>query len=162
MTQFFWDLWEALRMRSSTVYLKRRNWQLLFSHCLRVVLKGNLHPTLKDSILLSSAHFRPQLRENPEDKSWKMHIMCLKPRHHSERSHKEPLNTNGTVITGSRGSWQGRLKMSTAIKLFFQKNPLFFFFQACLLLKFWVQSSIKKRLSNDILDGIYVGQEGIS
>lgn len=127
MTQFFWDLWKACRMRSNTVYLKRRNWQLLFSHCLRVVLKGNVHPTLKDSILLSSAHFRPQLRENPEDKSWKMHIMCLKPRHHSERSHKEPLNTNATVITGSRGSGQGRLKMSTAIKLFFQKKPTFFF-----------------------------------
>ena len=127
MTQFFWDLWKACRMRSNTVYLKRRNWQLLFSHCLRVVLKSNVHPTLKDSILLSSAHFRPQLRENPEDKSWKMHIMCLKPRHHSERSHKEPLNTNATVITGSRGSGQGRLKMSTAIKLFFKKNPLFFF-----------------------------------
>lgn len=76
MTQFFWDLREACRMCSNTVYLKKRNWQLLFSHCLRVVLKGNVYPTLKDSILLSNAHFRPQLRENPKDKSRKMHIMC--------------------------------------------------------------------------------------
>lgn len=103
-TQFCWELWKACRMLSNTVYLKKRSW-LLFPI---VVPRGNTYFTLKYSPFLSSAHFRPHLRENSEDKNWKMHIMCLRwdttIQSKVNLAHKTPCNATVTTITGGWGN----------------------------------------------------------
>lgn len=120
-TQFCWELWEACRMLSNTVYLKKRSW-LLFP----IVPRGDTYFTLKYSTFLSSAHFRPHLRENPEDKSWKMHIMCLR-RDTSIQSkvnlaHKTPRNATVTTITGGWGNATRDGKDIHCNKNYFSKN----------------------------------------